>query len=108
MNILSWVKRLFVKSENKFYWLDTDTHRVLEINESCIGSNGEPAPPMDCIKIKEGTVVQLYESKTRGTHHLCVGGRALNEDSVYGLYCLSDFDTDNYEFIRTIPTSKGE
>ena len=86
---------------DKFYWLDTDTQKILEIDRSNIGSDGEPCPPMDCIKVREDTTIKVYEHVGRKTTHLCVGGRALDNDGVYGLHSGSDFDADNYTLLRT-------
>jgi len=94
------------KNTTKYYWLDTYLKEIQEIDSNVVNSNGENHPPIDCIKIKQGTVVKLYKSKSRETEHLCVGGWAIGEDAIYGLHSGSDFDSDNYEFIRNIPTDK--
>lgn len=91
------------KKKSKFVWLDTDNYRIMEINNSVTNSNGEPAAPIDCIKVKEGTIIRIYQDKKRGSQHLCVGGRTEKSDAKYGLHCEEDFDTDNYILIRTFP-----
>jgi hypothetical protein len=33
-------------------WLDTSTNKIIEIDASVTGSDGEPYPPMDCVMIE--------------------------------------------------------
>ena len=44
-------------------------------------------------------------SKTRNTLHACIRGMAVACDKRYGLFCGSDFDADNYDFIGTFLVS---
>jgi len=89
----------------KFYWLDTYTYNVMEIDDSVTSSDGEPVPPIDCIKVKEGASVRVFEHKKRGEKHLCINGRALKQDSEFGLFSLSDFDEDNFNSISEFDIS---
>ena len=48
-----------MKLKNGKYWLDTDTNKLMEINESTTGSDGKPCPPIDCVPV----VVLLAENE---------------------------------------------
>jgi len=82
-------------------WFDLERHNSYEIDGSVTGPDGTPCPPMDCVRVALGEKVKIYRSLKRDTIHACIRGRAVEWDKCFGLFCGSDFDTDNYDFVGT-------
>jgi hypothetical protein len=91
-----------LEMEEEFCWFDTESNAILKIDDSNIGSDGSPVPPIDCIKVKKGTTISIFRSKDRGTKHIVIGGRAPACEAKYGLYSLSDFDEEHYSLEQSI------
>lgn len=92
---MKWLENLVRKYKKAtYYWFDTVTHNLMEIDHS--------APPIDCVRVKKGTIILIYSSRNRGKKHACIGGRALPMDAMLGLHSQSDFDNDNYDLIKRI------
>jgi hypothetical protein len=89
-----------------FVWFDLERHNCYEIDEAVTGPDGQPCPPMDCVRVALGEKVKIYRSKTRDTLHACIRGRAVEWDKCYGLSCGSDFDANNYDFVGTFLVSR--
>ena len=89
-----------------FVWFDLERHNCYEIDPGIAGPDGEPYPPVDCIRAPVGAKVKIYRSKKRGTLHGCIGGRAVKHDAVYGLHCDSDFCSDLYDEVGTFLVSR--
>ncbi len=89
-----------------FVWFDLERHNYHEIDTSVTGPDGQPYPPMDCLRVALGEKVKIYRSVKRDTLHACIRGRAVEWDKCYGLFCGSDFDTDNYDFVGTFLVSR--
>ena len=89
-----------------FVWFDLKRHNSYEIDGSVTGPDGQPYPPMDRVRVALGEKVRIYRSNTRDTLHACIRGRAIEWDKCYGLFCESDFDTDNYDYVGTFLVSR--
>ena len=84
-----------------YVWFDLEQRNCHEIDYSVTGPDGQPYPPIDCVRVALGEKVKIYRSRQRDTLHACIRGRDMEWDKCYGLFCGSDFDSDNYEFIGT-------
>jgi len=80
----------------EFVWFDTTNHIFHEIDKNVTGPDGEPYPPIGCIKVKKGTEIKIFINLFSGKKHICIGGRALKEDNTLGLYCIADFENGYY------------
>lgn len=89
----------------RFVWFDLERHNCYEIDDAVTGPDGQPYPPIDCVRVALGEKVEIYRSKTRNTLHACIRGRAVACDKRYGLSCGSDFVADNYDFVGTFLVS---
>ena len=85
-----------IDSSDKFIWFDISTYNFYKIDDNVTGPNNEPVPPIDCIKVKVGTIIHIYIKRDTNIKCICVGGRALKEDNTLGLYCIADFENGNY------------
>ena len=89
-----------------FVWFDLERHNTYEIDGSVTGPDGTPCPPICCVRVALGEKVKIYRSVKRDTLHACIRGRAVECDKCFGLFCGSDFDTDNYDFVGTFLVSR--
>jgi len=95
------IKWFFGIGRKHFVWFDTERLVSVEIDKRITGPDGRPYPPIDCVMAVVGNRVDVYESYSRGSRHVCVAGR-----EAHGNRCAEDFDTDNYRLIDVLKVSK--
>jgi hypothetical protein len=100
-NMWKKIKRLLGFGKKHFVWFDVVRHISIEIDRNVTGPDGKPYPPIDCVMAVVGNLVEVYESRHRGTLHVCVAGRNVGRAG-----CSEDFDSDNYRLVKTLRVTK--
>jgi hypothetical protein len=106
MKLIKKIALLFGIGKKKFVWFDLYGKKTIEIDMSCLTSDGQPCPPIDCIKVAIGEHVIVYRSRDRLTLHGCIRGRAIEHDKCYGLFCIEDFHPEHYELVGIYDVKK--
>jgi len=106
MKLIKKIALFFGLGKKKFVWFDLDRKTTLDIDMCVLTPEGNPFPPIDCIKVAIGERVIVYKSKDRLTLHGCIRGRAVQHDKCYGLFCIEDFHPEHYELVGIYDVKK--
>ena len=54
------IKRALGIGRKHFVWFDLERHNCYEIDDSVTGPDGQPYPPIDCVRVALGEKVKIY------------------------------------------------